>query len=115
MVFNDTLLCVEAHIGLLRKVLAGLAKFFSKKSSCVECAANGVEITVNYSEKIARLEEILQTMERGSVPLEQVIELYREGQAIVGECRDFLTKAEGSIKKLEDDGTLSDFHVEEDV
>lgn len=81
----------------------------------MECAANGAERTVNYSEKIARLEEILQTMERGSVPLEQVLELYREGQEIAGECRDFLTKAEGSIKRLEDDGSLSDFAVEEDA
>lgn len=54
-------------------------------------------------------------MERGSVPLEQVLELYREGQEIAGECRDFLTKAEGSIQRLEDDGSLSDFAVEEDA
>ena len=69
--------------------------------------------TMNYSEKMARLEEVLSTMERNALPLEETLELYREGQALVAECREYLTKAEGSIKKLEDDGTLTDFEREE--
>ncbi|MBO5492982.1 MAG: exodeoxyribonuclease VII small subunit [Pyramidobacter sp.] len=70
---------------------------------------------MEYSQKIARLEEILGSMERNVLPLEKVLELYQEGQKIVAECRDFLTKAEGTIKKLEDDGTLSDFEPKEDA
>ena len=70
---------------------------------------------MEYSQKIARLEEILGSMERNVLPLEKVLELYQEGQRLVAECRDFLTKAEGTIKKLEDDGTLSDFEPKEDA
>ena len=70
---------------------------------------------MEYSQKIARLEEILGSMERNVLPLEKVLELYQEGQKLVAECRDFLTKAEGTIKKLEDDGTLSDFEPMEDA
>ncbi|MBP3837292.1 MAG: exodeoxyribonuclease VII small subunit [Pyramidobacter sp.] len=70
---------------------------------------------MEYSQKIARLEEILGSMERNVLPLEKVLELYQEGQKLVAECRDFLTKAEGTIKKLEDDGTLSDFEPKEDA
>jgi len=69
---------------------------------------------LNYSEKMARLEEVLNLMERNALPLEEILELYREGQSLVTECRDFLTKAEGSIKKLEDDGSLTDFEQGED-
>ena len=69
---------------------------------------------LNYSEKMARLEEVLNLMERNALPLEEILELYREGQSLVAECRDFLTKAEGSIKKLEDDGSLTDFEQGED-
>ena len=70
---------------------------------------------MEYSQKIARLEEILGSMERNVLPLEKVLELYQEGQKLVAECRDFLTKAEGTIKKLEDDGTLSDLELKEDA
>lgn len=70
---------------------------------------------MEYSQKIARLEEILGSMERNVLPLEKVLELYQEGQKLVAECRDFLTKAEGTIKKLEEDGTLSDFEPKEDA
>ena len=64
---------------------------------------------MNYSEKVARLEEILASMERSALPLEKVLELYQEGQKLVAECRVFLTEAEGTIKRLEDNGELSDF------
>ncbi len=70
--------------------------------------------TMSYSEKMARLEEVLGTMERSTLPLEEILALYREGQSLVAECRQFLTEAEGSIKKLEEDGTLSDFEQEEE-
>ncbi len=66
---------------------------------------------MNYSEKIARLEEILGAMERGALPLDETLELYREGREIVNECRAFLRSAEESIRKLDDDGTLSDFET----
>ena len=68
---------------------------------------------MDYSAKIGRLEEILKSMERTAMPLEQTLALY-EGQKLVAECRQFLAEAEGKVKKLEDDGTLSDFDRQEE-
>ncbi|MCI7403203.1 MULTISPECIES: exodeoxyribonuclease VII small subunit [unclassified Pyramidobacter] len=69
---------------------------------------------MDYSAKIGRLEEILKNMERTAMPLEQTLALYEEGQKLVAECRRFLAEAEGKVKKLEDDGTLSDFDRQEE-
>ncbi len=68
---------------------------------------------MNYSEKIARLEEILNAMEHGALPLDKTLELYREGQSLVNECRAFLSSAEASIGKLDDDGRIVPFEEEE--
>ena len=70
---------------------------------------------MDYSQKIARLEEILSQMERGALPLEKTLELYQEGQTLVSECRAFLNQAEKTVKKLEDDGSLSEFEEEEEA
>lgn len=67
---------------------------------------------MDYSAKIGRLEEILKNMERAAMPLEQTLALYEEGQKLIAECRQFLAGAEGKVKKLEDDGTLSDFNCQ---
>lgn len=64
---------------------------------------------MDYSVKVKRLEEILEKMEGASLPLEETLALYDEGQKLVKECREFLAKAETRVKKLEEDGTLSDF------
>ena len=70
---------------------------------------------MDYSQKIARLEEILSQMERGALPLEKTLELYQEGQSLVCECRAFLNQAEKTVKKLEDDSSLSEFEEEEEA
>ena len=64
---------------------------------------------MDYSAKVERLEKILDTMERTAMPLEETLALYEEGRKLVKECREFLTQAGCRVKKLEDDGTLSDF------
>lgn len=83
----------------MAKDFASSVKFFNKKNSCFERAENGAGKAVKYSEKVARLEEILADMERGSVPSARDRELCREGEALVAECRGFLVRAEGAIKK----------------
>lgn len=64
---------------------------------------------MNYSEKIKRIEEILRAMDDPSVPFEHMMKLYDEGQKLFTECGKFLTKAEGKVKKLEEDGSVTDF------
>lgn len=64
---------------------------------------------MDYSAKVERLEQILESMERTAMPLEETLALYDEGQKLLKECREFLAQAEEKVKLLEDDGSLSDF------
>ncbi len=64
---------------------------------------------MDYSAKVERLEQILESMERTAMPLEETLALYDEGQKLLKECREFLEQAEEKVKLLEDDGSLSDF------
>ena len=40
---------------------------------------------MNYSKAIERLEEIVQALERGGIPLDETLKLYDEG-ARIGQC-----------------------------
>ena len=64
---------------------------------------------MEYTEKVERLEKILQQIEHTAMPLEQTLALYDEAQQLLEQCRAFLSGAEKKIRKLEDDGSLSDF------
>ncbi len=47
-----------------------------------------------------RLEEIVRTMERGELPLEESLKLFEEGTALVRTCAKQLDEAEMKIVKL---------------
>ena len=68
---------------------------------------------MDFSKKVERLEEILRTMERTAIPLEETLALYEEGKKLTAECRKFLTEAEGKVSQLEEDGSLQPFPEEE--
>ena len=57
-----------------------------------------------FEEKMQRLEQIVRAMERGDVPLEQSLELFREGTDLVGQCSKLLDDAELQVKKIAVDG-----------
>ncbi|MCX6135879.1 MAG: exodeoxyribonuclease VII small subunit [Ignavibacteriales bacterium] len=50
-----------------------------------------------------RLEEIVELLEQGELPLDKAISLYEEGAKISAECNDFLAATELKIKKLTKD------------
>ncbi len=52
---------------------------------------------------IRRLEEIVDKMEKGSIPLDDAVELYEEGIKISQECAEKLKAVELKIKKLSKD------------
>ena len=56
-----------------------------------------------FEQSLARLEKIVDSLEQGSVPLENAIELYEEGINLSKECMETLLKAELKIKKLNKD------------
>ena len=54
----------------------------------------------SFEESMLRLEEIVRTMERGDVPLEESLKLFQEGTALVNSCTELLEKAELQVKKV---------------
>lgn len=54
----------------------------------------------SFEENMMRLEQIVRTMERGDVPLEESLKLFQEGTALVQTCGKLLDEAELQIKKI---------------
>lgn len=53
-----------------------------------------------FEENMQRLEQIVRAMERGDVPLEESLKLFREGTALVEACGKLLDDAEMQVKKI---------------
>ena len=66
---------------------------------------------MTFEEALARLDEIVRSMEAGGAMLDESLSLFEEGVKLVKKCNKQLETIEGSIKKLAiQDGEL----VEED-
>ena len=53
-----------------------------------------------FEENMVRLDQIVRTMERGQVPLDESLKLFREGTALVQLCGKLLDEAELEVKKV---------------
>ena len=58
------------------------------------------ETEETFEESLHRLEEIVQRLEQGDVPLEQAMQLYQEGVALSKACAEKLKAAELTLQKL---------------
>ena len=56
-----------------------------------------------FEDSIKRLEEIVEALERGDVPLDKALNLYEEGIQLSRECTQNLKAAELRIKTLSKD------------
>ena len=69
-----------------------------------------------FEENMQRLEQIVRSMERGDVPLEESLKLFQEGTELVRSCGKLLDEAQLQVKKIAaaPDGTPveEDFNVE---
>ena len=65
---------------------------------------------MTFEEAMTRLEEVVRTLESGSATLEQSLQLYEEGIALVRVCSGKLDAAEKKIKLLSvsSDGTVEE-------
>jgi len=74
------------------------------------------EIEPSFESALKRLEDIVNSLEKGNVSLDEAITLFEEGIKTAKICKEKLEKAEGKIKELvkNSNGTfsLSDFHFE---
>jgi len=55
---------------------------------------------INFERDLARLEEIVATIEGKTLPLEKSIGLYQEGKAIIKSLEDALKDAEKKIAEI---------------
>ena len=59
---------------------------------------------MTFEKSMARLEEIVKRMENGDVSLEESLELFQEGTALVASCGKQLDEAEMLVTKVCPDG-----------
>lgn len=57
---------------------------------------------MDFEKKLTRLEEIVQKMEKGDLPLEHSLKLFEEGIGLTRECQTQLSEAENKIRLLVD-------------
>ena len=55
-------------------------------------------------QSMQELSDIVTKMERGGMPLEETFELYKEGMALLKQCRSAIDGVEKELQILEDDG-----------
>ena len=69
---------------------------------------------LSFEENLEKLEQIVKKLETGEVPLDDAINEFNEEMKIAKICDEKLKKAEESITKIvNEDGSLSDFKIEE--
>lgn len=55
---------------------------------------------LNFEQSMARLDEIVTTLERGDAPLEEAMKLFEEGSKLMRECTTLLDEAEQKVTLL---------------
>jgi exodeoxyribonuclease VII small subunit len=70
---------------------------------------------LTFEESMKSLEELVEKLEKGDVPLEEAISMFQEGMKLSKECHDRLQKVEKQMTEvLSEDGEISTFQVEEE-
>ena len=54
----------------------------------------------DFESSMQRLEQIVRSMERGDVPLEESLNLFKEGTELVRSCGKLLEEAQLQVKKI---------------
>jgi exodeoxyribonuclease VII small subunit len=58
-------------------------------------------LPIRYEEGIEELEQLIRSMESGSLPLDTLYQTYRRGTQLLNFCRDKLAVVENQIQVLE--------------
>ena len=58
------------------------------------------EKNATFEQNMARLEQIVRTLERGDAPLEETLKLFEEGTGLVRACGALLDQAELQVKEV---------------
>ena len=63
-------------------------------------AKRKVEPAPDFEESLKRLEEIVEQLEAGEIPLDRAIELFQEGKTLSKQCGKHLTEIEKKVLKI---------------
>ncbi len=69
---------------------------------------------ITFEEAMEKLEKIVGRLEDGEVPLEESINLYKEGMELSKWCHDKLKTAEEQLTLIMKDDALKSFSIEEE-
>lgn len=72
------------------------------------------ETTPSFEVTIAELETIVAQMESGNLPLDQSIQAYKRGAALLQACQQSLADAEQQVRILTDANKLAAFNPSND-
>ena len=67
--------------------------------------ATATPAPASYESALAELDRLVQAMESAQLPLDQLLDSYRRGAALLGHCRSQLDAVEQQVRVL-DDGQL---------
>jgi exodeoxyribonuclease VII small subunit len=70
---------------------------------------------MTFEQAYVELEETVQKLEAGSLPLAEAIALYQRGMALARHCGQHLDEAELNIKLLSPTGDLIDFEEDNEL
>jgi exodeoxyribonuclease VII small subunit len=70
---------------------------------------------LSFEQAMEKLEEIVQKLETGDVPLEKAIDYYQEGMILSKLCNDKISNVQEKMTKIMDEqGEITPFELEED-
>jgi exodeoxyribonuclease VII small subunit len=68
---------------------------------------------ISFEQALKRLEEIVEILESGNIPLEEAITIYQEGVDLRKLCSSKLEEAEGKVMAImnKEDNSIEEFNV----
>ncbi|EKN69882.1 Exodeoxyribonuclease 7 small subunit [Neobacillus bataviensis LMG 21833] len=73
------------------------------------------ENTITFEEAMTKLEQIVEKLEEGDVPLEEAILFYKDGMELSKLCHDKLKNVEEQLTQIiTEDGRTESFSIEEE-
>lgn len=67
------------------------------------------EEKLTIEQSFAKIEELLRTLEREDLPLEDSFELYAQGLSLIKDCRDSIDEVEKKVRLIEEGGEIREF------
>lgn len=68
---------------------------------------NTSESNLSFEEALAKLESIIESMESGDIPLQELVGKFEEGDKLLKYCTQQLKGAELKIEKLKDSSSIN--------